>query len=92
MSVCAYCQREMLDKTGCTAIEYVLESGERVKRVPFGQEDEDWGASRGPCHDCAASVGAQHHPGCDVERCPLCGGQAFCCDCSIAHVVIAAPA
>jgi len=31
------------------------------------------------CHDCAAKPGEMHMPGCDTERCPVCGGQAMCC-------------
>lgn len=33
------------------------------------------------CHDCGAKVGRIHHPGCDMEECPACGGQYFVCDC-----------
>lgn len=34
-----------------------------------------------PCHDCGAEQGEYHHPGCDMEECPKCGGQYFICDC-----------
>jgi len=50
-------------------------------RVRFGQEADDWGADRGPCHDCVVIKGQLHVPGCDVERCPSCGDQAIGCWC-----------
>ena len=33
------------------------------------------------CHDCATPYGRLHHLGCDMERCPLCGGQLISCGC-----------
>jgi len=33
------------------------------------------------CPDCAAEPGRPHEPGCDVERCSLCGSQVIGCDC-----------
>ena len=34
------------------------------------------------CHDCGAKEGELHKYGCDMERCPFCGGQLFSCNCA----------
>lgn len=33
------------------------------------------------CHDCGAKEGEYHLPGCDMEKCPFCGGQLISCNC-----------
>lgn len=37
--------------------------------------------SRVKCHDCGCLEGQIHEYGCDMERCPFCGGQLITCDC-----------
>ena len=37
---------------------------------------------RETCGDCGAMEGQLHLPGCDMERCPFCGGQLISCKCA----------
>jgi hypothetical protein len=55
--------------------------GKSILRVPYGDEQSDWGAARMPCGDCNVRKGEFHVPSCDVEECPACHGQLITCDC-----------
>lgn len=57
--------------------------GRRMRRVRYGHERWGSNAEERACHDCAVLQGELHVPGCDMERCPSCGGQAFVCSCDI---------
>jgi hypothetical protein len=38
-------------------------------------------SKRERCGDCHALEGEYHELGCDLERCPFCGGQLISCEC-----------
>lgn len=85
MAICEWCQKEMTDPAtgGCDHFTYDDYPGlPPQERVRFGQEGIGLGNQPGErCPGCGATVGGYHHPGCDVEQCPVCRGQLIECDC-----------
>lgn len=80
-AVCGDCNREMSPGGGCTLTHVSkTEHGKSMKRIVCGGPG-DWGAEcpGGNCGDCNAAPGQPHHAGCDIERCPECGGQMLGC-------------
>jgi len=77
MAKCKLCEKDMREADGCD-FEF-LEFEEKEKFIPRERATE-------PCGDCGARTGNYHHFLCDIERCPVCGGQLISCDCNATYI------
>ena len=76
MAICDWCGREITEADDCSKNREVkFPNGEKLPAIPY-PADEDV-----RCHDCGVMPSSYHHPGCDMERCPRCGGQLISCGC-----------
>jgi hypothetical protein len=76
VATCDWCKLEMLAHVSCVPTRYT--DMPDLDRRPYRPDTER------PCHDCGCPPGGYHHPGCDSEECPACGGQAISCGCGVA--------
>ena len=80
MSKCHYCGKEPLETDSCIRVP-IFHNGKEYDPIPYGVSSQDIdGGDR--CRDCGVIVGGYHHPGCDREICPVCGGYVLSCDCN----------
>jgi hypothetical protein len=81
MSVCQVCNGEMTDEISCR-YEPIIIDDRAYEPIRWGNErkSKKW-TTPDTCRDCGTPIGGIHHPGCCVERCPACFGQALGCPC-----------
>lgn len=74
--ICKYCEENMGTADSCK--HPLIKIGDAVYARDTTHFDKNE-----RCHDCGIlnKKGNLHHVGCDMEKCPRCGEQAFCCDC-----------
>ena len=81
---CEYCHHEMTTATSCITVPF----DDGTVPQPYGVEQPGtlrWPAVSNPylpepnerCMDCGVMPGGFHHPGCDCETCPICGGRVM---------------
>jgi hypothetical protein len=88
MSVCEYCNQEMTEVKTCKKVP-IMHNGKEYEPIKYGDEKpiecdpriKQYFIRPERCHDCGVEKGGYHHPGCDVEECPVCHGQLITCGC-----------
>ena len=85
MPICPTCEGEIAERISCLSAPVEID-GELFDPIRWGDErgsrrsGKRWRVDA-PCRDCGTPPGGVHHPGCCLESCPKCFGQALGCPC-----------
>ena len=81
MAICSHCGGEMTDGISCL-IDPIVIGGKAYAPIRWGQEPLSVAQVRARgLPRLWNPLGGVHHPGCCIERCPACHGQAISCGC-----------
>jgi len=89
-ATCKYCGKDMTSeegRKGCIWTHVKINGQIYARDVSYYDHGKY-------CHDCGIinKPGTPHHPGCDIERCPICkDGQAIGCECDYDEVMFVNP-
>lgn len=79
---CRACKQRMTPGNGCL-VSHIRHGDSYYSRIKAGDKDDYFPemTEKHRCHDCGVGKGDYHHIGCTQDRCPICRGQFFLCDC-----------
>ena len=85
MTECVGCANIMSEVKSCSRNDWLEFEGDHrsYQTIPYINPATLFDVNDTSCHDCSVQIGAKHHPGCDMERCPRCGAQLISCPCEI---------